>query len=206
LSERRAAPRLALPAGYAEERERGAVVVALPSVMDAVLDAVVAHGTLYAAAAAVPAVQSFAGRGAAYRLPQPAGDWLVRHYRRGGVVGRVLRDEYLRVGEPRPLRELRASVTARRRGVATPEVVAAVVYAAGIAYRADLATRFEPDSVDLAELVLGAARSEQPTARLHAAWYAAGGLLRSAFAAGVEHADLNLRNILITGCMVPPEP
>lgn len=190
------------------------MVVALPSAMEAVLSALAEHGTLYAAAASVSGAASFKGRGAAYRMQQPSGDWLVRHYWRGGAAAHVLRDEYLRVGEPRPLRELRASAEVRARGVATPEVVAAITYPAGGMYRADMATRFIPDGIDLAELSLGGAtvgpRAEvtgpRPAHDLATAWRDAGTLLRSAFAAGVEHADLNLRNILIAGARTPGRP
>lgn len=204
MSTHAASLRPAPPAGYLIERERGALIVALPSAMAAVRAAVRSAGSLYEAAASAPAAQSFRGRGAAYRMPHDGGDWVVRHYCRGGAAARVLRDTYVRLGEPRPLRELRASVAARSRGVATPEVVAAVVYPASAFYRADLATRFVPDARDLADVTFdpgdGRAASDSSArdegARV-AAWRAAGLLLCSAFAAGVHHADLSLRNILV---------
>ncbi|HEX2166421.1 MAG TPA: lipopolysaccharide kinase InaA family protein [Longimicrobiales bacterium] len=191
-------------AGYEIERERGALVVALPSVMADVMSLVREHGTLYDAAAAQPDAQSFTGRGAAYRMSLAREDCVVRHYRRGGAVARVLHDEYLRTGEPRPLRELHASIAARSRGVDTPEVLTAIMYLAGPLYRADLATRFVRGSRDLATVTFGADNltreaSPESAPERAAAWHAAGLLLRTAFAAGVEHADLNLRNILITG-------
>ncbi|HUF50549.1 MAG TPA: lipopolysaccharide kinase InaA family protein, partial [Longimicrobiales bacterium] len=152
----------------------------------------------HAAAAAVPGAESFAGRGAAYRMRSADGDWLVRHYRRGGLVARVLDEEYLRVGVPRPLRELRASAAARSRGVATPQVVAAITYPAGPFYRADLATTFIEDGADLADITFGSEQDAVQDGVREAAWRAAGALLSTAFAAGVDHADLNLRNILVT--------
>jgi 3-deoxy-D-manno-octulosonic acid kinase len=183
------------PAGYAAVLEQDAAIVALPSVMGAVRSAIADAGTLYGWACVQPGATAFAGRGAAYAVAAPGGAWVVRHYRRGGTVAPLLGDRYLRVGAARPLRELHASVAARARGVATPEVVAAVVYAAGIFYRADLATRQVPESADLAETVLGRRRGDAG-ARC-ASWHSAGLLLHTAFHAGVEHADLNLRNILI---------
>lgn len=235
-------------AGYEIERERGAVVVALPSVMAEVMTAVRQHGTLYDAAATRPDAQRFTGRGAAYRMRLTDADCVVRHYRRGGAIAHVLHDEYVRAGEPRPLRELHASIAARARGVPTPEVVAAIVYLAGPLYRADLATRFVAGSRDLATVLFGSAadrsiprpgsrasgqhgarwsgsaaeparspgesHEERRTGRSRlerssesdriAGWFATGALLRSAFAAGVEHADLNLRNILLTGAVEAP--
>lgn len=184
-------------AGYVEQRERDARIVALAPVVNAVRAAVARAGTLHAAAAAVPDAQPFTGRGAAYRMHTADGDWLVRHYRRGGLVARVLDDEYLRIGVPRPLRELRASAAARARGVATPEVVAAITYPAGPIYRADLATTFIDNGADLADITFGGESARAQCGR-EAAWRAAGALLRTAFAAGVDHADLNLRNILVT--------
>jgi hypothetical protein len=121
-----------MPAGYEVERERGVEIVALPSVMGVVRDAIGEAGTLYAWAARSGS-RSFVGRGAVFAVATPAREWVVRHYRRGGAVARVLGDRYVRISEPRALRELRASVLARSRGVATPEVVAAVVYPAGSA-------------------------------------------------------------------------
>lgn len=175
--------------------------------MQEVLSNIRAAGSLYDAAAARSDVQAFTGRGAALRFAARNGDWVVRHYRRGGAVARVATDTYLRAGEARPLRELNASAAARARGVDTPEVVAAVVYPSGIVYRADLATRFISDSADLAAVTEARARQRavaadrRDSARrdARAAWHSAGVLLRTAFGAGLEHPDLNLRNILIAG-------
>jgi 3-deoxy-D-manno-octulosonic acid kinase len=182
-------------AAYESLREGGAVIVALPFALATVRQALTLAGTLYDFAAARPDVREFTGRGAAYGLATPHGQWVVRHYRRGGAMAGVLEDRYVRLGRARPVRELRVSAAARSRGVPTPEVVAAVTYPAGAFYRADLATCYVDDSADLAESVLGAGRgaSEQRVE----IWRAAGALLRLTFAAGVEHRDLNLRNILI---------
>ncbi|HUF51724.1 MAG TPA: lipopolysaccharide kinase InaA family protein [Longimicrobiales bacterium] len=177
------------------ERERGAIVVALPSVMGDVRAAIRDAGTLYGAAAVQPAARAFAGRGRAYHMMTADGAVVVRHYLRGGAAARVLTDEYARVGTARPLRELEASVAARACGVATPEVVASVVYPAGAVYRADIATRYIALSTHLADVTLSEQRLDAQTR--FEAWRAAGNLLRSAFDAGVHHADLNMRNILI---------
>jgi tRNA A-37 threonylcarbamoyl transferase component Bud32 len=71
----------------------------------------------------------------------------------------------------------------------------------GAVYRADLATRLVPDAADLADTVLGGDRGD--VAQRAAAWRAAGELLHDAFAAGVVHADLNMRNILVQRGAVP---
>ena len=56
-----------------------------------------------------------AGRGAAYRIALPGGlEVVVRLYRRGGLLARLVRETYLGL-RPRPLRELAVTVEARRR-------------------------------------------------------------------------------------------
>jgi 3-deoxy-D-manno-octulosonic acid kinase len=115
-------------------------------------------------------------------------------------VASLLRDRYFRVGEPRPLRELRVSVEARRRGVRTPEVMAVSLHAGRWFLRADIATTYVPDSEDLAQLGFSqnsagqAVRSED---QRRAAFSAAGRLPEELAAAGIAHPDLNLKNILI---------
>lgn len=185
-----------VPPGYVVEQVRGNRVIALVSELDSVHRALRSASSLYEWAAGHPSARSHLGRGAAYQVSTDGSDWLVRRYRRGGLVARLLSDRYAAVGAPRPLRELRASEAARGRGVPTPQVLAAAIYDAGPFYRADLVTSFVPDSRELAEVSFGAARIDGD--RLAQAWHAAGTLLRLTFAAGIDHADLNLRNILLT--------
>jgi len=191
-----------MPPGYATADAGGASVVARAEVLDAVLEAVRAAGSLYTYAAAHPEAKALRGRGAAYRCPAPGGAWVVRHYRRGGAVAGLLGDRYLRAGTPRPLRELHASHAARRRGVPTPAVQAVVVHPAGLFYRADIATLAVPEARDLADATFGAA--PLPGDELTGAWRAAGGLLRHAFLAGFQHPDLNLMNVLVEGGRAEP--
>jgi 3-deoxy-D-manno-octulosonic acid kinase len=187
-----------LPAGYARDRERGADVVALPAVMEAVLHCIAEAGTLHAWAAQRPDAVALQGRGAAHRVDLAGASCVVRHYRRGGLIGRFVADTYLRAGEPRPLRELRASCDVRAAGVPTPQVIAAVIYPNGPVYRADLATLHVPHGADLAAATWGDAA--WPRDDRIAAWHATGRLLRRVFHAGVRHPDLNLRNIFVTRC------
>ena len=132
------------------------------------------------------------GRGGAWRVELPGGlRVVVRFYRRGGLVARVVRDTY--VGpRPRPLHELAVTVEARRRGVPAPEVLGARVEG-GLVYRGALVTAEVPHARTLfaalreaagdgARCAL-AARAGLAVARLHDA--------------GVYHADLNLTNLLV---------
>ena len=187
-----------LPAPYRRETIDDVELIALPQALEAARH-VLASGTLFDYAATRPDARALAGRGVAYHIPAPGSyaseRWVVRHYRRGGLVARFVQDRYLDSGVKRPIRELTASVKARARGVATPEVVAAAIYPAGGWYRADIVTRYLPESRDLADRLFDDPDAE----RRRRAMRLAGALLRRAHEAGVVHNDLNLRNILIAG-------
>lgn len=168
------------------------------------------HGSLADAAAVTPGAETRRGRGRVLVVPAPdGGRWVVRHYHRGGAVASLLGDRYPRVGTPRPVRELRVGRMLEARGVPTPEHVAAAVYPAGIWYRGDLVTRYVPGSRDLARVLFGrsdfgAGDGDDPAAPpvAEAAMAAAGRLLRRLHDAGLDHPDLNLKNVLLAG----PDP
>lgn len=112
----------------------------------------------------------------------------------------VLGDRYLRMGVPRPVREYRVGLALEAAGVPTPEHVGAAVYPAGVWYRGDLVTRFVEGSRDLAEALFGG--SDDGAAP---AMRASGRLVRRLHEAGLDHPDLNLKNILLAGPASGPE-
>ena len=202
---------------HRELRAGGARALALPAIADAVED-LLARGTLYGWASAHPERRGLGGRGEALRVPapRPGGDggvWVVRHFVRGGsVAAPLLGDRYLRLGTPRSFAELRASERARGRGVRTPRVLAAASYPAGPFRRGDLVTEWLPEAVDLGSALFGAEGgaaapgSGGHTGATHAGGSeanvsrmleTAGALVRELTMAGVEHVDLNARNVLL---------
>lgn len=186
-----------LPHGYAERRVSGGVqIVARADVLQLVADAVQEAGSLYQYALRNGSGRLAGGRGPVALLEAPEGEkWAVRHCWRGGAIARVLGDRHLRFGDPRPIAELQVQSILRSRGVATPQVTAAVVYEDGLWYRGDVATVLVPEATDLAGLSLGEGRWSQE--ERERAWYAAGVLLRAFFATGAQHSDLNLRNVIV---------
>jgi 3-deoxy-D-manno-octulosonic acid kinase len=171
------------------------------------------HGSLMAAAESDPAVIRLAGRGRVARVPGPAPwqheQWVVRHYHRGGAVARFLGDRYLRIGTPRPFRELGLLAALRDRGVPAPEPVGAAVHRWGPFYRGDLVTRWVPESLDLATLLFDPETPSVPASAAmgvegSAAMGAAGRLVRLLHERGVAHPDLNLKNLLVAPA--DPEP
>jgi 3-deoxy-D-manno-octulosonic acid kinase len=175
------------------------------------------HGTLMAAAEAHGEGVRLQGRGPVVVVPRPdrpgrEGErWVVRHYHRGGAVARALSDRYLRVGTPRPFIELRLLAAMHERGVPAPEPVGAAVYTAGAFYRGDLVTVWVPDSTDLATILFGplaGAGGWTPNGAGHdprlAAMSEAGRLVRRLHDRGVEHRDLNLKNVLLDRSQAGP--
>ena len=146
------------------------------------------------------ALQSAAGgRGTVAFITTAHGErWVLRHYRRGGLVARWLDDRYAWTGEPRTrsfaewrlLRQLRAW------NLPVPWPVAARYQRDGWFYRADLLTAELPTRTTLA-----AALSAAPLPM--DSWQAVGRCVAALHAHGVHHADLNANNLLLgTGATV----
>lgn len=133
-----------------------------------------------------------AGRGSAWFLPLTDGrEWVLRHYRRGGLVGKLLLDRYLWIGSERSRawREFRLLQHLRSLALPVPIPVAARISRQGVRYRQDLVTVRIP-----ASRPLSAELAERPLPS--AAWAALGATLGRFHAAGVYHADLNADNVL----------
>jgi 3-deoxy-D-manno-octulosonic acid kinase len=132
------------------------------------------------------------GRGALAVLRLDGGEALVRRYRHGGAL-RALTGDYFLTRPPRPFRELALTEAARRRGVPTVEVLAAIVESvAGPLYRGWLVTRRLEGARDLWEAAQAAASDAK-----RADWEAAARAVRAMHRCGIDHRDLNLKNILV---------
>jgi len=118
------------------------------------------------------------------------GQWVLRHYHRGGLPARFAGDGYVWCGEDaaRPVRELRVLAGLSAAGAPVPRPVAARVLRAGPLYRGDI----------LVERVTGARPLADAAADLSLArWAEVGGAIRRFHSAGGWHADLNANNILL---------
>ena len=135
------------------------------------------------------------GRGTAHFVTGIDGTpWVLRHNRRGGALATLNPDRFLYTGleRARPVREIRLLATLRDRELPVPAPVAARVNASLGIYKGDLITVQIPDSVPLADRL---AEAPLPST----AWQELGGTLARFHRAGVWHADLNARNVLVDG-------
>jgi 3-deoxy-D-manno-octulosonic acid kinase len=128
------------------------------------------------------------GRGATRRIATDHGTAIVRRYRRGGGM-RWLGENYFGF-RPRPLREFRVLLRARRRGLPVPDPIAATVERRfGFAYGGRLVMREIGGSQPILDFL-----RRHPDADV-APLLARG--LRGLHDAGLWHPDLNLGNILV---------
>lgn len=134
------------------------------------------------------------GRGAAWFIATSGFDWALRHYRRGGwLATRFALDRFLWRGEfqVRSFSEWRLLRHLFRQGLPVPEPVGASYRRGWLTYRCDLLTRRIPDTQPLSDVL--AADRVQP-----GLWRLLGATLARFHAAGVDHADLNAHNILVS--------
>lgn len=131
------------------------------------------------------------GRGAAWFVGDARHAYVLRHYRRGGRMA-WLGDRYLRSALPhtRAFAEFALLRRLRAWGLAVPRPCAARATAAGAFVRCDLLVERIAGAEDLVERL---ARAPLPAAQ----WQAIGAAIASLHAHGVDHRDLNARNILL---------
>jgi 3-deoxy-D-manno-octulosonic acid kinase len=132
------------------------------------------------------------GRGGVPFLVTPVGTCALRHYRRGGLVARLVADRYLWTGaeRTRAFREFRLLATLADAGLPVAQPVAARYVRAGAWYRADLLTR----RIEHARTLARQLETEGATATLAAR---VGETIACFHVAGAWHADLNANNIMI---------
>ena len=136
--------------------------------------------------------QTAGGRGTVAYLREGDRHWVLRHYRRGGLVARFLDDAYLWTGaeRTRSFAEWRLLRQLRDWALPVPRPVAARFTRSGLLYRADLITEELPSRTTLAMALASGALGE-------AAWQAVGRCIASLHVRGVHHADLNAHNLVL---------
>ncbi len=132
------------------------------------------------------------GRNTAWFLHLAGRDMVLRHCWRGGMVGRIISDRYLRqpIAQSRAMREFSLLRWMHAQGLPVPRAIAARFAPAGLWYKADLLMERIADTAPLAD--------DLATTKLPAAlWHKIGAVIAQMHALGVQHSDLNCRNILL---------
>lgn len=120
---------------------------------------------------------------------------IIRNYRHGGFFGKLLGGIFY--NGKRPVNEVAVNEIARQKDVPSAEVVAVIKKRWwGLFYKADFISREIPDAVDLIQWITESSLMfvqglKKPVI------HAIAGLLRNMHDAGIFHADLHLKNILI---------
>ncbi len=125
------------------------------------------------------------GRQAAWFVQGPFGAGVLRHYRRGGLVAKLFKDQYVWLGaaRTRSFAEFAILHWMRGQGLPVPGVVAAACWRSGPIYRAAIIVERLPGVTPLAVKLGHEAAVAQAIHAMHDA--------------GVWHADLNAFNILL---------
>lgn len=132
------------------------------------------------------------GRGATHFIRCRDRHYVLRHYRRGGLVAALLEDQYFWINEnaTRSFAEWQLSYHLHHAGLPVPAPVAARYRRTAVGYTADLITERILDADSLAACLRQGALSILQ-------WIAIGRCLRSFHNLGVCHADLNAHNLLL---------
>ncbi len=132
------------------------------------------------------------GRGNTMYVGNIPRQFVLRHYQRGGLIGKVISDWYVFTGadETRPFREWRMLAKMADSGLRVPRPAAARYRRVGPFYTADLITVRVPDVTPLSTCLQTRPGGES-------FWIGLGRGIQSFHAQGVFHADMNAHNLLI---------
>jgi 3-deoxy-D-manno-octulosonic acid kinase len=133
-----------------------------------------------------------AGRGNTVFVGNIPRQFVLRHYMRGGLVGKIIRDSYMFSGEDltRSFLEWRLLDKLAANNMNVPRPAAARFTRRGTFYTADIITVRIPDVVSLAEYITGVDHGE-------AFWHLVGAAIWKFHEAGVYHADMNAYNVQV---------
>jgi 3-deoxy-D-manno-octulosonic acid kinase len=132
------------------------------------------------------------GRGTTWFVRDGERDLVLRHYRRGGLLGKLIKDTYLgwRAEQSRAMQEFALLHRMHRDSLPVPVPVAAHRVRRGAGYGADILIERIPGARSLMDLLL-----QSPLAET--GWHAIGATIRRFHDAGIDHTDLNIHNILL---------
>ena len=136
------------------------------------------------------------GRGSAWYINAPFGPVVLRQYLRGGWAAKLSHRNYFftTVSRSRPFREYHLLAALFEQGLPVPRPVAALCEFRGLISSGALLTACIPSAQTLADVLASQSDDSNLTSDI---WGRVGKCIRLFHDAGVWHADLNARNILL---------
>ncbi|ARV71461.1 3-deoxy-D-manno-octulosonic acid kinase [Vibrio campbellii] len=137
-------------------------------------------------------VGSATGRGTTWFVQLENMQAALRHYRRGGLFGKIVKDHYWFTGweQTRSAQELNLLQILIDAGVNVPRPIAARAVKTGLTYQADLLSERIPNARDLVSIL-----QEKPLPEVM--YQKIGQEIAKMHNVNVNHTDLNIHNILI---------
>lgn len=119
-------------------------------------------------------------------------NWVLRHYYRGGLIGKVINDQYFYTGiaNTRAAREFSLLKTMRKLGLPAPKPIAFRVIKNQLFYRADLLSSRIENANDLVAILSHNEINDT-------LWFSIGKVIKAFHRHGIYHHDLNAHNILV---------
>jgi 3-deoxy-D-manno-octulosonic acid kinase len=118
--------------------------------------------------------------------------WVLRHYYRGGLIGKIINDKYFFTGQEntRAAQEYQLLGTLQSLALPAPKPIAFRVVKQGAFYQADLLSSRIEHAEDLVAILSKGELAEE-------VWREVGKVIRRFHNAGIYHHDLNSHNILL---------
>jgi len=118
--------------------------------------------------------------------------WVLRHYFRGGLIGKIINDQYFFTGQEntRAVREYELLNILQALELPAPKPIACRVTKKGLLYQADLLSSRIENAQDLVAALSKGELTED-------VWREIGKVIRRFHNAGIYHHDLNSHNILL---------
>lgn len=142
---------------------------------------------------------SSSGRNTAYFIDHGNHQLVLRHYYRGGLVGKLLTDQFFvtPVAKSRAMQEYDLLHWMHQQGLPVPRPYAACYQRSGLIYRASILIERIANTQDFFGFLLSAPAERMGEEELLAIWYQVGATVRQMHDAQVYHSDLNCHNILL---------
>ena len=134
------------------------------------------------------------GRGITWFFKINNDEFVLRHYHRGGLVGKLIKDSYFYTGlkSTRAYQEFVVTQQLVDKQLPAPKPIAGQVIKQGLFYQADLITEKIPGANDLVAVLKDRALNSDDYKQI-------GNMIRRFHDVNLWHADLNTHNIILDG-------